>query len=351
VKLNLDLDLLRTFSSIADTRSLTRTAAEVGRTQSAISMQVRRIEEVLEGPVLHRGARGVELTARGERLLVYARRLLRLHDEALIELTGGALEGTVRLGCPDDYCVAFLPALLRDIATWHPKVLVEVVCAATPALQRMLDNKSIDLAIVSRPDSDRADVAEGGADVAKGGAGAAKGGAGAAKGGAGAAKGGAGAAEGGAGAAEGCGGAAKGDDDTVAPMRREALVWVGATDWVPQAGQPLQLALSEADTLDHRAAIAALEALPMPYRIAYASASMNGLLAIARSGIAIAVLTESAVPADLKILSGTQRLPALPVIQIAVASRHQQHTTPLALSLKKLIAAALPQILPAPRLP
>jgi len=330
VKLNLDLDLLRTFSSIADTRSLTRTAAEVGRTQSAISMQVRRIEEVLEGPVLHRGARGVELTARGERLLVYARRLLRLHDEALIELTGGALEGTVRLGCPDDYCVAFLPALLRDIATWHPKVLVEVVCAATPALQRMLDNKSIDLAIVSRPDSDRADVAEGGADVAKGGAGAAKGG---------------------AGAAEGCGGAAKGDDDTVAPMRREALVWVGATDWVPQAGQPLQLALSEADTLDHRAAIAALEALPMPYRIAYASASMNGLLAIARSGIAIAVLTESAVPADLKILSGTQRLPALPVIQIAVASRHQQHTTPLALSLKKLIAAALPQILPAPPLP
>ena len=330
MKLNLDLDLLRTFSSIADTRSLTRTAAEVGRTQSAISMQVRRIEEVLEGPVLHRGARGVELTARGERLLVYARRLLRLHDEALIELTGGALEGTVRLGCPDDYCVAFLPALLRDIATWHPKVLVEVVCAATPALQRMLDNKSIDLAIVSRPDSDRADVAEGGADVAKGGAGAAKGG---------------------AGAAEGCGGAAKGDDDTVAPMRREALVWVGATDWVPQAGQPLQLALSEADTLDHRAAIAALEALPMPYRIAYASASMNGLLAIARSGIAIAVLTESAVPADLKILSGTQRLPALPVIQIAVASRHQQHTTPLALSLKKLIAAALPQILPAPPLP
>jgi DNA-binding transcriptional LysR family regulator len=312
--LNLDLDLLRTFSSIADTRSLTRTAAEVGRTQSAISMQVRRIEEVLEGPVLHRGARGVELTARGERLLVYARRLLRLHDEALIALTGRALEGTVRLGCPDDYCVAFLPALLRDIATWHPKVLVEVVCAATPVLQRMLDNKSIDLAIVSRPAGEHADdgaACEGG-EAGEGG---------------------------------------EGGDGSTAPMRREALVWVGASDWAPQAGQPLQLALSEADTLDHRAAITALEARHLPYRIAYASASMNGLLAIARSGIAIAVLTESAVPADLQILSGTQCLPALPVLHIAVASLHRQHATPLALSLKKLIAAALPRILPPPRRP
>ena len=150
--LQLDFDLLRTFVAIADAGSLTRAAAEVGRTQSAISMQLKRIEEIVDGAVLVRTARGVELTSRGDRLLSHARRLVRAHDEALVDVTGRGLTGSIRLGCPEDYCTEFLPVVLRAIAAQHPRVALEVVCAPTPLLEKMLDARACRCGIgIARP--------------------------------------------------------------------------------------------------------------------------------------------------------------------------------------------------------
>jgi DNA-binding transcriptional LysR family regulator len=281
---NLDLDLLRTFVTVADTRSLTRTATEVGRTQSAISMQVRRIEEIVGEAVLLRTTRGVELTACGERLLLHARRLLRTHDEAMADLTGKSLAGSVRLGCPEDYCTALLPPLLRAIAARHPRVAVQVVCAMTPRLRRMLDDKRIDLALVSL---------------------------------------------------------AAGENDA-SVVRWEKLVWAGLLDFSMPIGEPLPLALSEPDTLDHRAARAALAAAGIDCRVAYESASKDGLLAIVRAGIAVAVLTEGAVPSDLRVLSAAHGLPELPRVGIAVATSHGGSDSLLVANLKQLLVAALP---------
>ncbi|MBZ8141564.1 LysR family transcriptional regulator [Rubrivivax gelatinosus] len=256
---HLDIDLLRSFVAIAETRTLGRAAARVGRTQAALSMQVKKLEALLEQPLLNRGARGVTLTLHGERLLGHARTILRGHDSALADLSGAGLAGTLRFGCPDDYAAAFLPHILRSFAGRHPQVFVEVFCAPTPRLQAQLQQHTLDLALISTLSHDPAAV-----------------------------------------------------------LRREPLVWVGNRHDDAAAHQPLRLALADPDTLDHRAATQSLQAAGVPYRVAYASASMAGLLAVVRSGQAIAVLTQAAVPPDLQILAPGERLPALPAVGLAV---------------------------------
>lgn len=255
---HLDIDLLRTFVAIADTRTLGRAAAQIGRTQAAVSMQVKKLEVMLNQPLLNRTGRGVVLTLHGERLLGHARTLLRHHDAAVADISGAGLTGTLRFGCPDDYAAAFLPHILRSFAGRHPQVFVEVVCAPTPRLLEQLGKHALDLALISTTDSN------------------------------------------------------------TAVLRREPLVWVGNRHDHAAAHEPLQLALSDPDTLDHRAACERLDAARRPYRVAYASGSMSGLLAVVRSGQAIAVLTQAAVPADLQVLATDERLPPLPTVGLAV---------------------------------
>ncbi len=257
---SLDFDLLRTFVAIAETRTLGRAAGKIGRTQAAVSMQVKKLEEMLNQPLLNRTGRGVQLTLHGERLLAHARALLRDHDAAVADISGAGLMGTLRFGCPDDYAAAFLPVILRRFAGQHPQVLVEVHCAPTPRLHEQLARHALDLALVSTLDTDGPDPI----------------------------------------------------------LRREPLVWVGNREDRAATREPLQLALSDPDTLDHRAACDRLDALRRPYRVAYASGSMSGLLAVVRSGQAIAVLTRAAVPDDLRVLPAGRRLPRLPAVGLTV---------------------------------
>src|SRR5580765_4524993 len=104
---NLDVDLLKTFLAIADTGSFTRAAEEVHKTQSAVSMQMKRLEEVLSRPLFGRDGRAIRFTPDGERLIEYARRMVTLNDEAVSAFTQPELSGTVRFGTPDDYADRF----------------------------------------------------------------------------------------------------------------------------------------------------------------------------------------------------------------------------------------------------
>lgn len=265
MSLSLDIDLLRSFVMVAQTHALSRAAAHIGRTQSALSMQMQRLEQTLEQPLLQRTGRGVLLTPQGERLLVHAQRILRCHDEALADLSGTGLSGTIRFGCPDDYAAVFLPHLLRGFAREHPQVLVEVICAPTPRLFERLEGHAVDLALISLGDAAAADV-----------------------------------------------------------IRREPLVWVGCPGTDAAAFAPLPLALSHLDTLDHLAARHSLDSVGRAYRVAYASSSLAGLTALVRSGQAIAVLTQTAVPADLHILPPSAGLPPLPAVGISLRFDREQ---------------------------
>lgn len=257
----LELDLLRTFLVIADTGALSRAAERIGRTQAAVSIQVKRLESIVGQPLLQRTGRGVLLNTHGERLLGHAQKILRAHDEAMAELSGKGLAGVVRFGCPDDYAAVFLPPLLRGFAARHPQVLVEVYCAPSPRLRERLQQHALDIALVS--------LAHGTPEAEV--------------------------------------------------IRLEPLVWVGAKGGSAAEPSTLQLALSTPDTLDHQAAVAALKQVGRAYRLAYASHSLAGLTAVVRSGQAIAVLTQTAVPADLHVLAADAGLPALPRVALSLA--------------------------------
>lgn len=260
VPMHLDLDLLRSFVVVAETGVLSRAAGQVGRTQAAISMQVKRLEDAVGQPLLIRSGRGVTLTLHGERLLAHAQKILRAHDEAVAELSGGGLTGSLRFGVPDDYATVFLPPLLRSFARQHPQVLIEVICGPTPRLLERLKSHALDIAMVSVPEPFPSGQV----------------------------------------------------------LRREPLVWVGVRGGDAVRRDPLQIALSDPDTLDHIAAKASLDQAGRPYRVAYASGSMAGLTAVVRSGQAVAVLTETAVPPDLQILPVASGLPPLPAVGITL---------------------------------
>jgi len=274
---SLDIDLLRSFVAIAECGVLGVAAARVGRTQSALSMQMQRLEGVVEQPLLHRTGRGVTLTAAGERLLVRAAELLRKHDETLAELRGEQLSGVLAFGCPDDYAVAFLPQLLRGFASLHPRVQLEVVCAPTPRLRELLARHAVGLALVSVP-GDAAGRAAGGlaGDAADGAAGG-------------------------------------------AVIRREPLVWVAQRGAAALSQDPLPLALGAPDSMDHQVPRRALEAAGRAYRLVCASSSLTGLVAMARSGQAVTVLTRTAVPDDLQVVPAGQGLPELPSVGLTLA--------------------------------
>lgn len=260
MSLSLEIDLLRSFAVIAEVRALSRAANRIGRTQSALSQQMKRLEEIVDQPLFQRTGRGVVLTGPGERLLIHAQRILRLHDEAMADLCGTGLSGSIRFGCPDDYAAVFLPSLLRQFSSQHPHALVEVVCGPTPRLIEQLEKRAVDLAMISLPEGSPSD------DV----------------------------------------------------IRREQLVWIGYPGLDSAHFDPLPLALSDPDTLDHLAACDALQRAGRAYRIAYASSSLSGLTALVRSGQAFAVLTQTAVPADLQVLNADAGLPTLPSVGISL---------------------------------
>lgn len=281
----LDIDLLRSLLAVAETGALSKAAERVGRTQSALSMQMQRLEEVAGQPLLHRSARGVTLTAAGERLLAHAGELMRRHDEALADLRGTHMSGVLRFCCPEDYAVVFLPHLLQGFASLHPQVQLEVVCAPTPRLHELLARHAADLALVS---------------------------------------------------------VAAGTDDADV-IRREPLVWV-ARRGAPVAGlAPLPLALGAPDALDHVLAKRALEARGREFRLAYASSSLAGLVGMARSGQAVTVLTRTAVPEDLEILGEDRGLPPLPEVALTLAF-DRERPTPLTAAFAAHVRKVLPTV-------
>ena len=254
----LDLTLLRNFVVVARAGSISLATPQIGRTQSALSMQMQRLEETIGQPLFHRSGSGMRLTATGEKLLAHAEALLAQHDEIMADISGTGLKGALSLGCPEDYSIAFLPALLKGFCASHPEVELRMVCAPTLELRPLLARRQIDMALVSVPDAEAGEV-----------------------------------------------------------IRQESFVWV-ANEAEPKvlAQDVLPLALSAPMTLDYRAACAAMDAVSRRYRVAHASNSLAGLIAIARSGHAISVLTRTAVPYDLHIVSAG--LPPLPAIGIAL---------------------------------
>ena len=253
----LDPDLLRTFVLIADGLSFTDAAALVGRTQSAVSMQVKRLEDLLGQPLLNRSKGGaVELTPHGRYLLEHARQILALNDAVMATFRTPLMSGTVRLGSPDDYALAYLPPILKRFAETHPAVQVDVRCSPSGELQRSLKAGELDLSLLSN-------------------------------------------------------GHAPADWPAV-ELWRGPLVWVTSTRFSPHRQDPLPLALASGHGCDWAdAAVRALEQSGRRYRIAYTSASQIGTHAPVVAGLAVTVSTLSWLPEGLRPVRPDEGLPKL----------------------------------------
>lgn len=155
---NLDMDVMRTFLAAQQLGSLNRAAERVGRSQSAVSQQMRKLEEQMGEPMFRRKGRGLVLTEAGELVCSYARRLVDLNDEAVRAVQGARVSGAVRFGLPGDFAETWLPAALGQFKRTHPAVRVEVTVERNGALLERLDRGELDLALVmgyeARPDAE-----------------------------------------------------------------------------------------------------------------------------------------------------------------------------------------------------
>ncbi len=144
---NLDMDVLRTFVMGFELGSFARAADRLGRSQSSVSTQLRKLEEQIGLPIVQKSGRGLALTTAGESLLSYAKRLLELNDEAVDTIRGSDLEGWVRLGLPQDFADSMLPAVLGRFAKAHPRVRVEVQVDRSVALIEKTIKGDLDMAL------------------------------------------------------------------------------------------------------------------------------------------------------------------------------------------------------------
>jgi DNA-binding transcriptional LysR family regulator len=261
---DLDPDLLKAFLAVAEYRSFTRAADQLNRTQSAVSVQVRRLEERLGTKLFQRGRAGVVLTAAGHELRAYAQRILALHAEAVGALRARKPEAVIRLGVMDDYGTIVIPPLLASFTREHPTVRVEIETGLTATMPARL-GEAYDLVIAMHPQG-------------------------------------------------------RGDGEL---LRREQAVWAAAAACRATAEDTLRVALYPPGCLFRQWATEALDRVGRPWRLAFVSRTLAAVESIAAQGLAVTVVKAGTLPPRLRPLGPRDGLPPLPMADIRLhRARH-----------------------------
>ncbi|QFR35208.1 LysR substrate-binding domain-containing protein [Ancylobacter sp. TS-1] len=282
----LDIDQLRTFITIAETGSFTKAADVVHKTQSAVSMQMKRLEERVGKPIFARDGRASRLTDEGDRLLDYARRIVKLNMEAVASLASAELSGRVRLGVPDDYADRYLPEIMARFSATHPNVELTVVCDPSTDLIDRIDTGDLDLAIITDCEMVNRET-----EI----------------------------------------------------IRREQLLWVGSSRHPVHLEDPVPLALGRQTCNWRQEAISMLQAAGRPFRILYTSSNSTAVSAAVLSGLAISVLPESGLRPGMRVLGPSDGFPALAPCRIGLL-RNRHEASPLADALAIHIVQGLDNI-------
>lgn len=260
---DLDIDVIRTFLAVAESSSFTKAAQYVFRTPSAVSMQIKKLEEILQKSLFIRDSRSVHLTSDGEALRGYARRILKLNEEAVRHFRSPPIEGVVRIGTPDDFGTRRLPSLLARFAQTHPAVQVNVTMEASKRLHAMMRKGDLDVILVTLGDGED-------------------------------------------------------PDDDVKVIVTEALVWAGLNGGCAHERDPIPLALADLDCAWRAAAFSSLEESDLAYRVAYTSPHWAGQKAAILADLAIAPFPVSLIEDPLRRLDEKQGLPQLGTYQMGL---------------------------------
>ena len=261
--LRLDSEALRTFVVVAERGNVTRAAEELHRTQSAISVQIKRLEQQLDVPLFTREARGMALTPSGEKLLSAAKPILQQLDRTAAELRQDPIQGSVRVGIPDDYGSELLATILADFAQRHPLVEVSIRCGFSVEFPKLLARGKLDLAVYA------------------------------------------------------C--------DHEMPqgelLLEEQTVWVGRRGFRRPLDDALAVSLFDRSCWWRDAAIQALNDAGLDYRVAYTSESVAGIKAAIRAGLAVGVLAQSTLEPGMTVLGPAEGLPPLPPSNLVLIQR------------------------------
>jgi DNA-binding transcriptional LysR family regulator len=277
----LDPELLRTFLAFVDAGSLAKAAGIVGRSPSAVTAQMHRLEEIVGHPLLAPSGRGRVLTPAGDDLVIHARRILEANREAWLSIKGAEADGRIILGSTQDVADTALPDLLRTFARTHPRIRLELRIGRTVELGKDFDVGAVDVVVAMRLAATPDEVG----------------------------------------------------------VLREKMLWLQARQGLAAASAEIPLALLDPPCGFRSAATAALDAVQRPYRIAASSATLSGLRAAVRAGIAVTVRTARWIGDDVVEAPASLDLPSLPDAEFSV--RLRSDADPAAQALAQLLCDGL----------
>ncbi|MEX2694367.1 LysR substrate-binding domain-containing protein [Rhizobium mongolense] len=292
-----DLDVLRTFAAGMELGNFAKAADRLGRSTSAVSAQLKKLEEQAGTPILRKAGRGLALTEAGETMLAYARRLLELNDEAAVAVQSVELEGWVRLGLQEDFGENLLPDVLGRFARAHPKVRIEARVVRNAELLERVTTGKLDL-VLAWSDATLTAHCEKIGEV---------------------------------------------------PMR-----WIGPAagepGWNAASGEPLPLASLEAPCLLRTAATNALDRANIAWRLAFVSPSLGGLWAATAAGLGVTIRTPIGLPAKVRPLKpaelGLPELPSLGLVLHRAEADPDPATARLASILLRAVGEAISDFMP-----
>ena len=282
---DLDISLLRTFVAIVDTGGLTSAGKKVGRTQPAITHQIKRLEGVVGRTLFGENRRQLVLTPDGEVLLEFARSMLRLNDEARGRFSTPGIAGHVTLGTPDLYAAYLLPEVLDNFSRSHPNVEIHLRCTRSVYLSAALEREEIDIALMTnQPGFRRGEL-----------------------------------------------------------IRHEPVVWAASLHGTQEVRRPLPLAVLPQGSVYRQIAIDALNSAELPWTLRSICDSFAGLQAAVLSGIAVSAFPRCTITPNLRVLNKGDGLPELPSIEM-VLHRKEQGISEAAEQLARYIARELANV-------
>jgi len=284
--MNLDLDILRSLATGMDLGSFAKAADRLGRSQSAISLQLRKLEEQLGVELLRKQGRNLMLTEAGEVMLGYARRLLALNDEALTAVRGPMVSGPLRFGLPQDFAETWFPTTLAQFSRAHPQTQIAVTVGRNAELLERLDQGELDLILILSPGLDR---------------------------------------------------------PKTTPVLDLPMAWIGPRDPMLIATPAdmkvhgVKLVMFETPCVFRRAANEALDAAELSGRVVFTSPSLSGLWAAVAAGIGVTLRTLASAPTSLRVLGPESGLPPMPAIPLLLVEAPGEAATPVLQRFKEIL--------------
>jgi len=264
------MDLLRSFVSVAQLNSITKAGELLGRSQPAITLQMQRLEELVDETLLVRNGKNMDLSEAGDRLYEYANQILSLNDLAVSEFSKSAVTGKIRLGIPSEFATVLLPKIVSRFAKAYPNVTLEVNCELSKNLLTKTGKASHDLILALQDDPNAKDSAL---------------------------------------------------------VKIDPLVWVAGSDMTSQKVSVVPLIVASQGCIYRNRAIRILDKSKQPWQIVYTNPDLTGIQYAIQEGLGVTVLAKSTVPDNLKILRPSPRFPELGDVGISLlfTGRHRKN--------------------------